>query len=346
MNFPLVSVIVPVYGVEDYILDCLNSLYAQTYSNYEVILIDDGSPDNSAKIIEEYIQQTDKKVFRLIRKENGGVSSARNRGISEAKGEWITFVDSDDFVEPEYISYMIDGLQKYPADYCSCGFKRCIDGNVLSEPVDLSNIRYGLRSEMLASISPAYPWGKLFLSKIVTENNIKFDVSTKVCEDRSFNFLYFCHVKKCLILPNRNYIYRKRPGSAVYNSAHPEKKKNLWRPVEKFWRSFENEDEIKDAFIKSHHLSHNILDSIFAELINSVLDYNDVHFIKVVTDPISKFCFKNYKHKTARTKEKFLCYLLKNKFLKLFKFVVKLYYNKNASKSFYFLVNIGKRRCM
>lgn len=97
MNKPLISVIVPVYNVEKFLSRCLNSILAQTYNNLEVILVDDGSTDNSGKICDDYALK-DKRI-RVIHKQNGGVSSARNMALSVAKGEYIGFVDSDDYIE-------------------------------------------------------------------------------------------------------------------------------------------------------------------------------------------------------------------------------------------------------
>lgn len=328
MENPLVSVIIPIYNLEDYLLDCLKSVSTQTYQNYEVILVDDGSTDNSAKIAEEFIQNIDKERFRLIKKENGGVSSARNCGISEAKGTWITFIDGDDFVEPEYISYMVEGLQKHPADFCISGFKRCIDGKIVEGSAASSEIYHGSRSDVLQYMFVAFAVGKLFSLDIISTHNIRFDIETKVAEDRAFNFLYLCHVQDCLVLPNKNYIYRKRPGSAVYNATLPSKKRNLWAPVKRFWSSFDDEDEIKSTFTKSHHIAHSVLDPIFAELINAVLDKDKIHFREIVNDPFCKFCFENYKFKAASRREKFLCFLLKNEMWTLFKIIVKIYYSK------------------
>lgn len=326
MENPLVSVIIPIYNVEEYLLDCLSSVFAQTYPNFEVILIDDGSTDNSAKIAEEYIN--DKKHFRLIKKENGGVSSARNCGISEANGKWITFIDSDDFVEPEYLSCMVEGLQKHPADVCMSGFKRYIDGKIVSKPISSFEVYYGSRSNILHQMSVISSCGKLFLRDIIFNHNIHFDIETTGSEDRAFNFCYLCHVQKCLILPDQNYIYRKRPGSASYCATLPSKKRNLMFSIKKFWLSFEDEDDIRSAFKKSHHLAHNIIDSIFSELINAVLDKDDMHFREVVNVSFCKFCFENYKFEAASRKEKFLCFLLKNKMWTLFKIIVKIYYSK------------------
>ena len=109
---PLISVIVPVYKVEKYLPACLDSLLAQTYRNFELIVVNDGSPDSCWQIMQRYAAQ-DARV-RIFNKENGGVSSARNFGLDVARGEYIGFVDSDDFVLPQYLEWLYDAL-------CSCG---------------------------------------------------------------------------------------------------------------------------------------------------------------------------------------------------------------------------------
>ena len=101
---PLITVVVPIYNVEDYLNKCIESIVNQTYKNLEIILVDDGSPDNSPKMCDDWAKK-DKRI-KVIHKENGGVSSARNIGIDKSKGEWITFVDADDWIEKTYIEDM------------------------------------------------------------------------------------------------------------------------------------------------------------------------------------------------------------------------------------------------
>ena len=114
MQKPLISIIIPVYNAEKYLPNCLDSVINQTYKNLEIILVDDGSTDKSSEICDEYAQ----KDFRikLIHKENGGVSSARNAGLALVSGDYIAWVDSDDFVAPDYIEYMYKLLKEYDAD--------------------------------------------------------------------------------------------------------------------------------------------------------------------------------------------------------------------------------------
>ena len=116
----LISVIVPVYKVEPYLRKCIDSIINQTYKNLEIILVDDGSPDNCGKICDEYAEKDSRIV--VIHKENGGLSDARNAGIDTAKGEYLTFIDSDDWITENYIKYLYDLLNKYTADISGCNY--------------------------------------------------------------------------------------------------------------------------------------------------------------------------------------------------------------------------------
>ncbi len=110
----MISVIVPIYNVEQYLRKCLDSIEAQTYRDFEVVLVDDGSPDNSAAICSEYVARDSR--FRLVRKKNGGVSSARNAGIANAEGEYLTFVDPDDWIDEHYLERLYDLKVEHGAD--------------------------------------------------------------------------------------------------------------------------------------------------------------------------------------------------------------------------------------
>ena len=114
---PLISVIVPIYNVEQYLRKCVDSIISQTYRNLEIILIDDGSPDACGKICDEYALEDERII--VIHKKNGGLSDARNTGINICKGEYISFVDSDDFVSPFFIEIMYSGLEKYDCEISS-----------------------------------------------------------------------------------------------------------------------------------------------------------------------------------------------------------------------------------
>lgn len=112
---PLISVIVPVYRVEKYLDTCVKSILTQTYKNFELILVDDGSPDNCPALCDKYAEIY--KNIRVIHKENGGLSDARNIGVTMAKGEYVTFIDSDDYVHPLYLEMLLNGIRNTKADF-------------------------------------------------------------------------------------------------------------------------------------------------------------------------------------------------------------------------------------
>lgn len=122
-HLPLISVIIPVYNVECYLHRCLNSVLNQTYSHLEILLVDDGSTDSSGKICDEF-SALDQRV-KIIHKENGGLSDARNRGIDEAKGEYITFIDSDDYIDEDMIEYLYGLLTKMNTKISVCTNRLC-----------------------------------------------------------------------------------------------------------------------------------------------------------------------------------------------------------------------------
>lgn len=126
---PLISVIVPVYKVEPYLSRCIDSILSQTFTDFEIILVDDGSPDNCGKICDEYAQKDNR--IRVIHKENGGLSSARNAGIdwvfSNSDSQWLTFIDSDDWIHPQYLELLLYGATSTNTDICVCEYTRTSD---------------------------------------------------------------------------------------------------------------------------------------------------------------------------------------------------------------------------
>ena len=123
----MVTAVVPIYNVEKYLPSCVESILAQTYQNLEIVLVDDGSPDRCGRICDEYAQK-DVRI-RVIHKENGGLSSARNAGIEACRSEYITFVDSDDFLVADMIEKLLKAAQNEEADIVACRFIRCREGD-------------------------------------------------------------------------------------------------------------------------------------------------------------------------------------------------------------------------
>ena len=189
----LISIILPVYKAEKCLSKCIDSILAQTYENFELILVDDGSPDNSGKICDEYAEK-DKRI-KVIHKENGGVSSARNVGLDNAKGENITFVDADDVAHKKYLEVLYDNLKKYDADISWCSYNNIYKDQCLKSKehtfnylaIDFSDSKFVeyFKSFFSYCNSPSTAvWGKLFTKKSI--ENIRFDEKIKIAEDKLF----------------------------------------------------------------------------------------------------------------------------------------------------------------
>ena len=184
----LVSIIVPIYNSEKYLKRCVDSLIAQNYSNIEIILIDDGSKDKSLEILQEY---SDDRV-NILSKVNSGVSDTRNLGIKIAKGEYIVFVDSDDFVEENYVQCLIENIEKGMLVFG--GLRKVsenTEGNNLNLIDEFNNLSFNKKVEyMIIKEVLNSPCNKIYLRSTLIENNIVFNKNIKIGEDLLFNFTY------------------------------------------------------------------------------------------------------------------------------------------------------------
>ncbi len=213
---PLISIIVPVYKVENVLNNCVQSILNQTFRDFELILVDDGSPDNSGKICDEY-SNIDNRV-RVIHKENGGVSSARNIGIQVAIGKFICFVDSDDEVDVNYLKLLID-LYENNVELAICGFNWFKNGDVINKSV-FSNNDFDLLSrdyvmEIQSKVLVSSPWCKLYLSDIIKKNCIFFQNDLSLGEDLLFNFRYLNYVSNIAIVNQPLYHYMVDNGQSL-----------------------------------------------------------------------------------------------------------------------------------
>lgn len=219
----LVSVIVPVYQAEKYIDICVESILSQTYQNLEVILVDDGSNDSSV-VKCDYFCKADSRV-KVIHKKNGGVASARNTGLEAATGEYIMFVDSDDWIEEDMIGELLTIAKREDADVVECDFVQCKDGRSNRKPYD-SNI-YSLENKeeiFFHSFVHGVPylykvcWGKLIRKELC--KNASFPNRT-VAEDSAFCDQILMQCKRVVKTYNQYYNYRVTPGSIMHSGIKP-----------------------------------------------------------------------------------------------------------------------------
>lgn len=220
MKSPSISVIVPVYNAEQYIRRCVDSILNQTCTDFELILVDDGSKDKSPQICDEYASQ-DTRV-RVIHKANGGVSSARNNGLSSIKGgEYVAFIDADDYVVNTYLECLIANAED--ADMVVCGFKSFHQGEennlVLREEYidklyDESDIG-DLLSQRIVDLPFRTPWAKLFRNSLLVDHEITYDESMKLGEDTKFVFEYMSYVSNIKTISMTGYLYRQDVGGNI-----------------------------------------------------------------------------------------------------------------------------------
>lgn len=213
----LISIIIPIYNVEEYLRDCLDSVSRQTYPYFEAILVNDGSPDNSEKICLEYAQRDAR--FKYIKKENGGLSDARNKGLSISKGEYVTFIDSDDYVEDSYLEDLYSAALRNNSDLVLSRYKEYKNGDIIfyvhqikekeiqySGEELIKNLSY-LETQNLLFITS---WGNLYHKRLF--DHVSFPKG-RVLEDLGTSYKLFMEVEHATYLVKELYIYRVRNGS-------------------------------------------------------------------------------------------------------------------------------------
>lgn len=216
MKEEIISVIVPVYKVEKYIRKCIDSIINQTYKNLEIILVDDGSPDNCPQICDEYAQKDSR--IKVIHQENMGVSVARNNGLDIATGKYIGFVDSDDYIESTMFEDLLDALVNNDAQMSICNF------NVITDKEKYIRNKYPntktynkkeiLRELILDKNIQSYPWNKLYTKTLFEK--IKFPAG-KNYEDIGTTFYLIEQCEKIQLIGKAEYNYINRSDSIVFN---------------------------------------------------------------------------------------------------------------------------------
>lgn len=219
----MVSIIVPVYNAEKYLDECINSIRQQSYTNIEIILVDDGSTDSSVLICNHHAFADNR--INLYSKKNGGVSSARNLGISKAKGEYIAFADADDILKPELIETLMTCLVENQADRVCGGYEhlhedghrvyrktRIADGMYKTEDL----LPYMIDDGTLSGFLFSGVYNSIFIKEIIDVNNIRFREDIKYNEDGLFSFEYALHSKSLYSLRSKPlYLYRQHRESAT-----------------------------------------------------------------------------------------------------------------------------------
>lgn len=214
----LITIIIPIYNAEKYLRKCLDSIMNQTHKSIEVLLINDGSRDNSGKICDEY-EKKDERI-KVIHKENEGVSVARNIGLKNAKGEYIAFIDADDYVEKEYLEKLLRKLKDHNVECIICGYNRIYGNSIEKISKDksytLSKIEF-LDGILNVQGGIGFTWGKLWKKQAI--KNIEFKKEVKIGEDSLFCIEASKNVNNVYILNETlyNYVFNENSAVRKYN---------------------------------------------------------------------------------------------------------------------------------
>lgn len=215
-----ISVIVPIYKVEQFLSRCIDSLLNQKYNNFELILVDDGSPDRCGVICDNYAEKDHR--IKVIHKQNGGLSDARNEGLKIATGEYIAFVDSDDWVTTDYLSLMLDTLKETGSDICECDVLKTTEQATASQNVDVENITEvystipALQQLICDGVFHQHVWNKLYKRRCV--EGILFPVG-KTNEDEFWTYRVFGQAQK-IVKTNRILYYYYQRESSIMGSGY------------------------------------------------------------------------------------------------------------------------------
>lgn len=206
-----VSIIIPVYNTEEYLPKCLDSVLSQTFTNFECILVEDGSTDSSGKICDDYASFDTR--FKVIHQKKSGVSNARNVGLAIATGKWIAFVDSDDWIEPDMLEVAIGAAEKAEADIIQWNY--ITEGGKIQNKVPLKDGFFQTNEKKELPCWFSMIWSRLYSRSLLTDNGIIFDTELFFGEDGLFSVHALACASKIWNVENALYHYRARSGSAV-----------------------------------------------------------------------------------------------------------------------------------
>lgn len=271
----MISVIVPVYNVEKYLNECVDSILAQTYTDFELILVDDGSPDNCGAICDEYAA-SDSRI-RVIHQKNGGLSAARNTGLDIAKGEYVTFVDSDDLVCKTYLECLLQALLAEQADISACDMVTFADGEAPTlvekrqAPAEVMTGRDACLSiYRMDGKVPVMAWGKLYRTSLFA--GVRYPVGRIHEDDATTPRVLYC-AEKVVLLSDCLYLYRQRAGS-IMSSTFSAKRFDIMLAIDKNqaffneWEESEILEAIKTFKAKTYYL--NVLSAYKAGIQNQI----------------------------------------------------------------------------
>lgn len=304
---PLITVIVPIYNCENYIDKCIRSILNQTYTNIELILVNDGSTDSSLNICYQYAQ-SDQRI-QIIDKKNEGPAAARNTGISRAAGEYISFVDSDDYVDTFYLEYLFSLMENYEADITSCGFVEENQDLTKRYPIELFERECFNFSEEYSSHThlPFVCWHMLFNTKLLKQNCILFDETIYVMEDFLFNIHSFLESKK-MVVDSKILYHRIIRNDSITQKKMSQSYFNKWytqiyalREIVELTKTYPN---MRADFIYKE--SYNVAQMLQCIERNNIKESEKLSYLRIILK--ENFRWENLKQYTLRKKFYFILF--------------------------------------
>lgn len=321
MEYPKISVIVPVYNAKKHLNRCIDSILSQSFQDFEIILIDDGSTDDSGQICDEYSVSCDR--ISCIHKSNGGVSSARNAGLSKSKGEYITFIDGDDLVYPHYLSNLcshmrdeIDLVFSYAVlDYGGTPKKE----DHAEMVIEKESLHLFLEQEKIKRHTG--PWAKLFRSSLIKQEGLLFPERLPIGEDAVFLFNYLAFCRKIWFTNDHDYEYFvNSPNSLTKKLYSPSRELEIFKIIEN--AVF---DLISSCSVSSTVAKDSLNDLLYGYVIRILdslyfSDNNDVGTRIQVIKSLPGYLISS-NHYTGAFRSDILAFLLKNRMLYVYDFV-------------------------
>lgn len=261
---PKVSIIIPAYNIAPYLERCLESVRCQTYKELQIIIIDDGSGDQTGQIADTFAEKD--KRFRVIHKENGGVSAARKTGLEQADGEYIGFVDGDDYIEPKMYEKLVELAVEYDADIAHCGYQMVFPDRVDlyhgTKQLKVQDTYTGVKDLLEGNLVEPGLWNKIYRRKLF--NQINYDENIVINEDLLLNYFLFHRSEKAVFIDVPYYHYMVRKNSASTSD----------------W----NEHKIKDPIYVLEIMSEKEKDGELKKIINNRYIYQMVRLIIFQSD--------------------------------------------------------------
>lgn len=326
MRTPLVSIIIPVYNVEKFLPQCLNSVVNQTYKNIEVLLINDGSPDGSDVICKEYAMNNPQ--IQYFARNNSGPSATRNFGLKYAKGKYVFFLDSDDYLEFDCIANMVEVAKNDKLIVTGFNIDDMMQGNV-SIPQQYSGSYDNLHSYLLDfhkyfATKFNFVWGKLYKRDVIEKHHLRFVDGLSLAEDVLFNIEYYRHCSEGVVqMAYNGYYYRQSDSSTLSKKYNPkifDWKETTYRAV----RDYLVEHDAMTIENRTH-LYSNILGNLFYS--TNLLALQESESISVKRDLISRYAStelakETYKYaKQISFRGRLMTFLLKHRLVKTYIFV-------------------------